>query len=238
VASKRDHPVNLCMALIFTATVFLWRGDLDEAEQLIRRLIAHAARHSLGPYHTVGLALSGELSIARDNPAEGVPLLRRALEVLQATKHHALTPAFHVALAEGLMKAGEVDEAAAAVDAGLALSEAFGETLNIPELLRVRGEIWLQTTPADPVAAERAFQRSLQQAKGQSALSLELRSATRLARLWSSQGKSSDAVDLLEDIYRRLTEGNQTRDLKLAGQLIAELRRGAPLLSTERADGS
>jgi predicted ATPase len=152
-------------------------------------------------------------------------LLRRALEVLQTEKHHTLTPAFHVALAEGLMKMGEVDEAAAVVDAGLVLSEAFGETLNVPELLRVRGEIWLQTTPADPVAAERAFQLSLQQAKQQSALSLELRSAVGLARLWSSQGKSSDAADLLEAGYRRFGEGFQTTDLVLASQLLAKLGR-------------
>jgi hypothetical protein len=83
------------------------------------------------------MALSGELLVARGNSAEGVTLLRRALEVLQAAKHHALTPAFHVTLAEGLMKAGDVDEAAAVVEAGLVLSEAFGETLNVPELLRV-----------------------------------------------------------------------------------------------------
>jgi predicted ATPase/DNA-binding winged helix-turn-helix (wHTH) protein len=230
VAASRNHPVNLCMTLIYTATVFLWRGDLDEAEQLIRRLIVHAARHSLGPYHTVGLALTGELSVACGNPAEGVALLRRALEVLQAEGHHALTPALHVALAEGLMKAGEVDEAAAVVDAGLVLSEDSGETLNVPELLRVRGEIWLQSTQADPAAAERAFLLSLRQAKAQSALSLELRSAMRLSRLWSSQGKSSDAADLLETIYRQFAEGYQTMDLTLAGQLLAELgRRAIPI---------
>src|SRR5450756_2137862 len=230
LATKRDHPVNLCMTLIYTATVFLWRGDLDEAEQLIRRLIAHAARHSLGPYHTVGLALTGELSVARGNPAEGVAHLRRALGVLQAEKHHALTPALHVALAEGLVKAGEIDEAAAVIDAGLALSEAFGETLNVPELLRVRGEICLQATPADPVAAERAFQLSLQQARAQSALSLELQSAMRLSRLWSSQGKSSEAADLLETCYRRFGEGYQTTDLILSRRLLAELgQRAAPL---------
>lgn len=230
LAAKRDHPVNLCMTLIYTATVFLWRGDLDEAEQLIRRLIAHAARHSLGPYHTVGLALTGELSVARGNPAEGVTHLRRALGVLQAEKHHALTPALHVALAEGLVKAGKIDEAAAVIDAGLALSQAFGETLNVPELLRVRGEICLQATPADPVAAERAFQLSLQQSRKQSALSLELRSAMRLSRLWSSQGKSSEAADLLETSYRRFGEGYQTTDLILSRQLLAELgRRAAPL---------
>jgi predicted ATPase len=236
VATKRDHPVDLCIALIFTATVFLWRGDLDEAEQLIRRLITQAARHSLGPYHAVGMALSGELSVARGNPAEGVALLRRALEVLQAEKHHALIPAFHVPLAEGLMNAGKVDEAAAVVDAGLVLSEAFGETLNVPELLRVRGEVWLQTTPADPVAAERAFQISLQQAKEQSTLGLELRSAMRLSRLWASQGKSSAAAKLLETSYRRFGEGFQTTDLKLAGQLLAEFGRSATAL--DMASGS
>ena len=49
VATKRDHPVNLCMALIYAAIVFVWRGDLDEAEQLVRRVVAHSARHSLCP---------------------------------------------------------------------------------------------------------------------------------------------------------------------------------------------
>ena len=225
LATKRAHPVNLCMTLIFTTTVFLWRGDLDEAEQVVRRLLAHATRHSLGPYHTLGMALSGEICVARGNPADGVALLRPSLGILHVQKHHALTSALHVALAEGLMKAGELEEAAAAVDAGLALSEAFGETLNVPELLRVRGEIWLETTPADPAAAEQAFQLSLQQAKEQSALSLELRSAMGLARHWSSRGKSAEAFGLLEGVYRRFAEGYQTKDLKLAGQLLADLGR-------------
>jgi predicted ATPase/DNA-binding winged helix-turn-helix (wHTH) protein len=233
LATRRDHPVNLCMTLIYTATVFLWRGDLDEAEQLIRRLIAHASRHSLGPYHTVGLALTGELSVARGNPAEGVTHLRRALGVLQAEKHHALTPALHVALAEGLLKAGEIDEAAAVTDAGLDLSKASGETLNVPELLRVRGEISLRATPADSVAAERALQLSLQQAREQSALSLELRSAMSLSRLWSSQGKSSEAACLLESSYRRFAEGYQTTDLMRSRQLLTKLGRcAAPLATT------
>jgi predicted ATPase len=225
VATTHDDPVNLCVALIYTATVFLWRGDLDEAEQLIRRLIARALRHSLGPYQNAGLALSGAVSIARGNLTDGVTLLRRALAALQATNYHTLTPALHAALAEGLMRTRNIDEAAVEVDAGLQLSKTFGETLNIPELLRIRGDISLQTMPADPIAAEQAFQLSLQQANAQSALSLELRSAMSLARLWSSQGKSIDGANLLEGVYGRFTEGYQTTDLKLARQLLAELGR-------------
>lgn len=232
IATKRDHPVNLCMTLIYTATAFLWRGDLAEAEQLIQRLIAHSARHSLGPYHSVGLALSGELSNARGLPAEGAVLLRNALTGLQAERHHALTPALHVALADGLLKAGEIDEAMSVVDAGLGLTKAYGETLNLPELLRVRGEIWLQTTPTDFEAAERAFNLSLQEARAQSTLSLELRSTMGLARLWSGQGKAAAAVGLLAGVRQRFTEGFQTADLKRADQLLTALRQGSVSAST------
>jgi predicted ATPase/DNA-binding winged helix-turn-helix (wHTH) protein len=229
VATARDDPVNLCVALIYTATMFLWRGDLDEAEQLIQSLVARASQQSLGPYRHAGLALTGVLSVARGDLTEGIQLLRQALAALQATNYRTLTPALHVALAEGLMRAGNADEAAFEVDAGLALSKTLGETLNLPELLRVRGEIWLQTTPADPIAAEQAFHLSLRQANAQSALSLELRSTMSLACLWSSQGKSVDAANLVEVIYRRFTEGFQTADMKRARQLLAGLGRPIPL---------
>jgi predicted ATPase len=234
VATRRDHPVNLCMSLIYTATVFLWRGDLDEAEQLIQRLVAHAARHSLSPYRSVGLALSGELSIARGKPAEGAVVLQRALAGLQAEKHHALTAALHIALADGLLKAGEIDEAASVADSGLDLSKAFGETLNIPELLRVRAAIWLQTTPADLEAAERSFKLSLQEARAQSTLSLELRSAMGLARLWSNQGKTAAAADLLGGVLQRFAEGFQTADLMRADRLLAALGQGGDPASIRR----
>lgn len=91
------------------------------------------------------------------------------------------------------------------------------------ELLRARGEVWLRTTPADSGAAENAFQRSRAHARSQSALSLELRSTMALAQLWSSQGQAADAAELLEDIYRRFSEGHDTVDLRRAGHLLATL---------------
>ncbi|MDR3487715.1 MAG: transcriptional regulator [Bradyrhizobium sp.] len=232
-AVKRDQPVDLCIALIYTATVFLWRGDLDEAEQLIRQLVAHAARHSLGPYHAVGMALTGELTIARGDPSAGIAILQRALWALQSEQHHVLTPAFHRALAEGLVQTGEIDEAAAVLEAATVRNDAGAASLNGSELLRVRGEISLRMTPADPGVAEQSFRLSLRQAKEQSALSLELRSAMGLARLWANGGRSADAADLLEPIYRQFGEGHATTDLIAAGQLLAELgRRAGPLDAT------
>jgi predicted ATPase len=92
-------------------------------------------------------------------------------------------PSFCPALRKVATSSGEIDEAAAVSATALARSEAFGETLNVPKLPRIRGEVWLLITSADPVAAARAFQLSMQQAKAQLALSHELRSTMGLARL-------------------------------------------------------
>jgi predicted ATPase/DNA-binding winged helix-turn-helix (wHTH) protein len=234
-AVKRDHPVSLCMAMIYTSTVLLWRGDLDDAARRIDRLVAHAARHSLGPYHAVGLALTGELAIARGDPAKGIPVLRNALGLLRAEQYHVLTIAFHRALAEGLIQIGQLDEAGVVIDGALARSEALDELSNLSELLRVRGELWLRTVPPDPGAAENVLQRSREQARSQSALSLELRSTMALAHLWSRQGRAADAAQLLQDIHRRFSEGRDTADLRRAGELLATLGRHSG--SPDTADG-
>jgi ATP/maltotriose-dependent transcriptional regulator MalT len=227
LAMERDQPVNLCMTLIYATTVFLWRGDHDDAEQLIERLLAHSARHGLSPYHSVGLALSGELAIAREDPAEGVALLKSALGQLHAERHHALTPALHATLGEGLLKVGLIEDAATVLEEGLKLSAAFGETLNLPELLRIRAEVQMRATPSDLSAAEEGFRNAGRIAKAQSAVSLELRSATGLARLWSGQGRTSEAADLVEEILSRFGEGEgkRTGDIRRAEQVLRDLGR-------------
>jgi len=56
-------------------------------------------------------------------------------------------------------------------------------------------------------------------AQKQQAKSLELRSATNLARLWQQQGKRTEAHELLAPIYGWFTEGFDTADLQEAKAL-------------------
>ena len=67
------------------------------------------------------------------------------------------------------------------------------------------------------------FGRSLEIARRQEAKTFELRAATSLARLWQRQGKRDAARDLLAPVYEWFTEGFDTRDLKDAKALLAEL---------------
>jgi predicted ATPase/DNA-binding winged helix-turn-helix (wHTH) protein len=220
-AIRCNQPVNLCIAMIYTTTVLLWRGELDEAAERLERLIAYAERYGLRPYHAVGQALTGELLIARGDIEGGVRRLRQALATLQTERHNVLTIAFHRALAEGLILLGEPDEAEAVIDATVSRAQAQGTVTDMPELLRVRGDAWLRATRPRPEAAEEAFRLALQHAKAQSALSLELRVGMALFQLWSEQGRGAEARDLLASIYERFDEGHQTSDLRRAAALLA-----------------
>jgi predicted ATPase len=60
-------------------------------------------------------------------------------------------------------------------------------------------------------------------ARRQSAKSWELRAAISLARLWRRQVKTTEAQQMLAEIYGWFTEGFDTSDLKEAGALLDEL---------------
>jgi predicted ATPase len=51
----------------------------------------------------------------------------------------------------------------------------------------------------------------------------ELCAAMSMARLWRDQGKRDEASELLAPVYGWFTKGFDTRDLKEAGALLAEL---------------
>jgi tetratricopeptide (TPR) repeat protein len=218
-SERQGHTVNLCVAML-TCKVALWRGDLSEAQRKIDRLIEHAAKYQMAPHYACGLGFRGELAIAQGQGARGVELLRKALEMLHQERHHVETAAFYCALAEGLLQCGQVESAIGAIDTALSWAEQRGDLFEIPNMLRVRGEILLAGPDPDPARAEVAFRQAVEAASRQGALSLELRAAIGLARLLPIQGRSAEARDFLESVYRRFEEGFATRDLQAARELI------------------
>jgi predicted ATPase len=89
------------------------------------------------------------------------------------------------------------------------------------EMLRIKGELFLtQGAWGSAAAAEGCFRQALDWARRQGALSWELRAATSLARLLRDQGRSADAIAVLQPVYDRFTEGFETADLKAAKAVI------------------
>src|ERR1700676_4356118 len=226
-AEHLGHPLTLCISMIWTVYVFLWSGDWLSAEEIIERIIAHAAKHSLGPYHAVGLGLKGALSIKRGAAEAGIQLLRGCLETLHASRHEILTTVFATDLAEGLAMTEQFEEALATIIGAIAQVGGTGESFDMPEMLRIKGHILGSSARFNPSDAENCLLQSLEWARKQSALGWELRTATSLAALWSGHHRAADGLELLAPVYAKFTEGFDSSDLMAAKQLLDELRRSA-----------
>src|SRR5208282_3274187 len=154
----------------------------------------------------------------------GSALLRTALETCDRTGWTICYPEFMGVLAEGLTGLGQLPEARATVDQALARADRGGERWYIAELLRIKGELLLQSAGDRSVSmAEDCFNGALGVAEQQSALFWELRSALSLARLRVIQDRQDDARQTLLPVYEKFTEGFETTDLRSARGMLEAL---------------
>jgi predicted ATPase len=219
-AASRDDPVSMCLSLIYTSWVFLWTGDLPRARSLIEQLIAYAGQYSLEPFRAAGLALKGKLAIAGDDAENGIALLRNALKIIRE-QYCVVVTTFTGALAEGLRKTGQFEEALSTIDDAISGATNSGVKIELSELLRIKSLVFAAKN--DRESAIGCLAEALKVARAQSALAMELRSAIDLARLLSEGGQRDQARHDLALVYDRFTEGFQTADLKVARALLEEL---------------
>ncbi|QOG18749.1 MULTISPECIES: ATP-binding protein [Bradyrhizobium] len=220
-AELLEQPLTLGISLVWTIYVFLWVGDFANAEILIERLIDHSARHFLGPYHAVGIGQKGELMLRRGEVAAGIEHLRRSQATLYVTRHRIMTTVFATALAEGLAAQDLSEEALQTINEAIGQVPDHGESFDMPEMLRVKGEILARS--GNPAEAESYLRRSLDLARRQCALGWELRGAISLGRIWQRAGKAGEARALLAPLVAQYQEGLQSRDLVAAKGLLNTL---------------
>lgn len=81
------------------------------------------------------------------------------------------------------------------------------------EIFRLKGELLLNKGE-DEAAAEELFNRALKVARVQKPKSWELRAAMSLGRLLQKQGRTQEAYQVLDEVYRGFSEGFGTADLE------------------------
>jgi predicted ATPase/DNA-binding winged helix-turn-helix (wHTH) protein len=221
-AASRSHPFSICFSLGYASMLLLWAGHFPGVSDLVAQLIVHARRYSIAPYHAFGIALKGELAIARDEPEAGLDLLRSALETLRAQEFDLLIPGFIGASAEGLRKTGQLEEALFTINGAIARATNSGVEMDLPELLRIKSQVL--AARHDRESAVNCLTEALTVARAQSALAWQLRSTMALARMLSEDGQRDQARHTLALVYDRFTEGFETADLKLARALLEDLR--------------
>ena len=162
------------------------------------------------------LAAAGEVTT-------GAAQMRRAIAAKKGLGVVNQVPFLLGLLADICTQAGDPTEARDLLTEALRIVDGTQERWFEAELRRLRAEALLASSPCDSAEAEASLSHALAVARDQEARFWELRVATSLARLWRDQGKRTDARDLLAPIYHCFTEGFDTRDLKEAAALLAEL---------------
>ncbi|HEY0683314.1 MAG TPA: winged helix-turn-helix domain-containing protein [Steroidobacter sp.] len=222
-ASGLDHPITHCIALIWSHSVHLWRGDLPHAQAGLETFSNYAEVNAFGPYIAASDGFRGQLSIQRGEPDNALDLIEDSLTRLHAARYDLLTSTFEIARAEGLILLGRYQEAIERVSATIERCRANGELYQLPELLRAKANALRCIGPDHADEAERDLQEALECSRNQGARGWELRAAMDLARLWKDRDRVADATGLLRSVRESFTEGFDTEDLRAADRLLQTL---------------
>ncbi|MCK1391827.1 winged helix-turn-helix domain-containing protein [Bradyrhizobium sp. 1] len=219
-AAQMDHPITLCIALIWAVSIDLWSGDLASADANIDRFIAHAGSRSMGPYLAAGRGVKGEIAIRRGDAASGVETIGSCLQELHESGYELLTTTFHLALVQGHLTLGQIEQSRHLISDAIRLVEQGGDRLYMPELLRMKGKVLLSQPQPNSEEAESCFREALELSRRTGAKAWELRAAIDLATLIADRG---EATQLLQSALEGFVEGSETADIRTAIALLQTL---------------
>ena len=121
-------------------------------------------------------------------------------------------------LARVLLHRGLLDEARDTINLAFQFQERQGERWCRCELMRVDAAIHHRT--GDHAAAEQIWKDAVNEAHAIDAKSFGLRAASDLAAHYIDTRRSGEAIVLLGPLYRGLSEGFDTQDLRTAARLL------------------
>ncbi len=220
LATDLGHAGSIVNAFPFATLVDQLVGDVATLADHVGSMVALATEHGLRQWQAYGRMFEGWIAAEHDTGSAAVGDFRRTIGQYRGMGNDLFVGCFHGLLAELCGKRGMTEEGLATVADALAMAEATGSRLWMPEYYRLRGEL---LRSSDDAAAEAAFGQALDIARGQGTRAWELRAAMSLSRLWARRGKREDARRLLGEVHGWFTEGFDTEDLRAARRALDAL---------------
>jgi DNA-binding SARP family transcriptional activator len=214
----QSRGLALCMA---GGMIGLLRGDSYKTRGCAESLYRLARESNLQSMNGLAGIFLGRYLVEKGQFDEGFVTLTDGMVACQRQGVMSMSTMFLALLAEA---SNDASQGLRLLNEGLALAGASGERFYLAELYRLRGELLLASSGGE-VEAETSFRRALHISRLQGALSLELRTALSLARLYKMQNQGEKAYRRLASVYDQFTEGFDTLDLRQAGELLQELSR-------------
>jgi predicted ATPase/DNA-binding winged helix-turn-helix (wHTH) protein len=224
-AIEIGHVLSICDTLVQAACPISLRvGNLEAAERYTSMLIDYATRNELRMWQAWGRCFRGILFTLQGQLEDGARVLRQAMSELPPRRFVPRQLALLGALADCECRAGLLDQGLDTIDSAIALSVTNEEIWCLGDLHRTKGELLVEKLDAGSLAAaEEEFRKGVAIAAAQGSLMYELQSATCLARLLRSDKRRTEAREVLEPVYLRLTEGHDIPRVKEAQFVLESL---------------
>jgi predicted ATPase len=200
-----DSPFALCQALALAACpIAFWRGENQQAQQHVTALMQESDRYRLDFWRSYGEWFQRAASVECDTATTQSQMRPRASGLLLDTM---------LTIIPGIAR----------IDSCI-IEDSQSSGWSAPEKLRVQGQFTLESAlPNNSAGAETIFLRAIEAAEQQNALAWNLRACMSLGRLWLQQNRKRDAFALVNGVFRRFTEGFDTKDLREAVALLDQL---------------
>jgi tetratricopeptide (TPR) repeat protein len=211
-ATRLGSSFSMVFALMHAIALAHLRGDYSTIRSRAESMMEIAREQGFPYWSAIASMIIGRTLVGQGNHDAGIVRMREAMTSLRDAGGELIYNYALSLLAESYRAAGEPAAGLAAVAEALEGIESSGQRMHEAELWRLRGELLLQGK-AEAEAA-RCFHRALQVAQEQQARSWELRAATSLARLLSTQNQSEEAKSQLARVLSGFPEGFDTADLR------------------------
>jgi len=198
------------------------RREPDEARRVVENWVVMAKEFGLPLLISQAQFQLGWSLAEAGDAKEGVREMRDGIAAISATGAAMGMPYFLCTLARACGEAGDIDEGLRLIESALGIAET-GAKYQLPELLRIKGELLLHVKSQEDAVAK-CFQQSLSVARHQGTKASELRASLSLGRLYRAHGNNKEALKLLSPICDWFTEGFDTPDLMEARTLLNKLQ--------------
>lgn len=215
------HPPSFASALAFSLYTDAFRysyvGQMERLAGKTEQLRALAREEDFFLWYAQAHTFGGIVAEAQGEKHAREQMLE-GLELWEQTGARLTLVMMNVFCAEAFYRLEDDDEAFRRLDAAEA-ETARGEGPMAPDIWRLRGQ--LLARQGETAAAEASYRRALGRARGQDALSLELRAALDLHELLAEDGRIEESRARLAALLERYTQGLDRPEPARAAAIVA-----------------
>jgi class 3 adenylate cyclase/predicted ATPase len=222
-AREDGHAGTLMYAQLHTSFTNILSGEYAAASAQSNEVVRLADEKGAALWKALGTMEIGCVLLLSGKASEAIEMIASGITTYRSTGSRVYLPFFLAHLSCAYAQLGQHSDAWRCICEAMTAAETTGERWFEAEINRIKGEIALKLPELGSSQAGEYFEQALTVARAQQAKSWELRAAMSMARLLCDQGMREKARALLTSIYGWFTEGFDTRDLKQAKALLAEI---------------